>query len=560
MAVLTKSAAPSFHWYTLDGKPLHTMKLASGEGERPTTLADAKRLGLLPSVSEIKGVLGKPGLEKWKVKQVALASMRLTRKGEETDEYFSGRIIEEAFRQVDDAAKLGSSIHREIERFFKHDWKEEFMADPKFGTYVSPVINWMISKDIHVENPEAVIVNQTYGYAGTSDCPFRWKKGAGIGVLDYKSRKTKPGEPCEPYDGEAMQIAAYAAAYWKEENLKYCWGANIYISTTEPGRVDLVMYRPEMLVAEFEIFKMCCAIWRHSKQWDPRVNINTPQPVFYSGSWQAIAQPVPNLSLPDSMKPPVPTAAPSPATDTTDVKGDPAPVVSSNPTTPPPATTFAPTIAPGTPTFLEVLEAAKLEFICDNMEFLPPRACCSMASNSSVKTNYSWWYHPETNCGRVGLRGDAAMGMHGWKNAFFAYPKDLDQLDKAAGKTPPAPTEANGLPAKPAGDPNQNVLPFPVQEAAKPKPKAKREKVQKQDAPAPTPPPPPKQDRISEDARFVQLESTEVPFGKHKGEVLREVDETYLVWMAGQPQILAKYPVINEYLSRSDVRKALKID
>lgn len=559
MAVLQKSSEQSYHWYTLEGKPLHTMKLANGDGDRPTTLADAKRLGLFPSVSEIKGVLGKPGLEKWKIKQVALASMRLTRKGDETDEYFSGRIIEEAFRQVDDAAKTGTNIHREIERFFKHDWANTFLPDPKYGTYVAPVINWMVAKDIHVENPEAVIVNTVHGYAGTSDCPFRWKKGAGIGVLDYKSRKTKPGEPCEPYDGEAMQIAAYAAAYWKEENLKYCWGANIYISTTEPGRVDLVMYRPEMLVAEFEIFKMCCAIWRHSKGWDPRVGINTPQPVFYSGTWQAIAQPVPNLSLPDSLKPANPTVASSPVTDTPaakDATSNPAPSTTPPPPPPPMMTEAKTEFESKLPTYLEVLEAATLTSLCDCMEFLSPRACCSMASNSSVKTNYSWWYHPETNCGRVGLRGDAALGMHGWKNAFFAYPKDLDQLDRAAGKTPPPPTEANGLPSKPAGDPDQNVLPFPAQD--KPTPAAKVKAKIKKDV-AELPPAKPV-DPIGYAARLVQLESSEMPFGKHKGEVLREVDDTYLVWMAGQPQILAKYPIINEYLTREDVRRALKID
>lgn len=550
MAVLKKSSAPSYHWYTREGKPLHRMPLADGSGDRPTDFGDAKRLGLFPSVSEIKGILGKPGLEKWKIKQVALASMRLTRKGEETESYFADRIIDEAFKQVDDAANLGTSIHREIERFFTHDWSKPFEPDPKLAIYVSPVINWMISKDIHVENPEAVVVNVAHGYAGTSDCPFRWKKGAGIGVLDYKSRKTKPGEPCEPYDGEAMQIAAYAAAYWKEENLKYCWGANVYISTTEPGRVDLVMYRPEMLVAEFEAFKLCCAIWRHLRQWDPRVDINSPQPKFHVGSWQAISQPVPNVSLPDSMKPANPTAASSPVTDTPDAKGATSSPASSNQTTPPPppATTHAPVIPPGTPTLLELLEKAKLEHVCDSMEFLSPRACCSMYSNASVNTNYAWWYHAETNTGRVGLRGDAALPVHGWKNAFLAYPKDLGNLDRAAGKKPSVPTAANGLPPKPTGD---NVVPFPKAETKKSAPKA--EKTEKVASPK-------KQDKIASDARLVQLESMEIPFGKHKGEVLREVDDSYLVWMAGQPQILAKYPAIKEYLERPDVRKALKID
>ena len=43
---------PAGHWYSKEGKPVHTQIKKDG-GERNTTLADAKKLGLYPSVTTI---------------------------------------------------------------------------------------------------------------------------------------------------------------------------------------------------------------------------------------------------------------------------------------------------------------------------------------------------------------------------------------------------------------------------------------------------------------------------------------------------------------------------
>jgi len=53
----------SGHWYTVDGKAAHTQptKTKGAKPIRSTTLADAKRLGLLPSVSAYTRMLeGRP--------------------------------------------------------------------------------------------------------------------------------------------------------------------------------------------------------------------------------------------------------------------------------------------------------------------------------------------------------------------------------------------------------------------------------------------------------------------------------------------------------------------
>ena len=49
-AVKPESAS---HWYDLDGQPCHEVPRAKGDGMRPTTLADARKLHLLPSVTNV---------------------------------------------------------------------------------------------------------------------------------------------------------------------------------------------------------------------------------------------------------------------------------------------------------------------------------------------------------------------------------------------------------------------------------------------------------------------------------------------------------------------------
>ena len=65
MAILTRNAVKSAHWYSRTGEPMHRIVKADGSGDRATTINDAKRLKLLPSVTSIIGILVKPALETW---------------------------------------------------------------------------------------------------------------------------------------------------------------------------------------------------------------------------------------------------------------------------------------------------------------------------------------------------------------------------------------------------------------------------------------------------------------------------------------------------------------
>ncbi|HNU50178.1 MAG TPA: PD-(D/E)XK nuclease family protein [Verrucomicrobiota bacterium] len=262
MAILTKSKVPSGHWYRSDGTPVHKLPTADGRGERATTIGDARRLGLYPSVTSILGILAKPGLEKWKLDQVALATLRTPKQAEESEDYWCNRVRNAAFDQVEAAADLGTMIHGALELAMAGE-----PYSPDLRPYVEPVLAWRDKVGIRIVEREIKLVNKEHGFAGTADVLFRFGQH-GIGILDYKTRKTKPGEEVVAYDNQAMQLAAYGATYWGEENVGRLLAANIFISTTEPGRYAVVKH-PDV-ARDWQAFCMVAALWRYIKGYDPR--------------------------------------------------------------------------------------------------------------------------------------------------------------------------------------------------------------------------------------------------------------------------------------------------
>ena len=249
----------SQHWYDQNGNACFEVPKAKGGGMRATTLADARKLGLYPSVTTIMSVMAKPQLDDWKLQQVAeRAYGNPPQDGEEAGTY-ARRTIEGAFEQVGDAADLGTAIHGALEAHF-----QGFPVPEGMDAYVRPVVAALDVAGIRLMQHELRLVNAVNGYAGTTDAVM--VRDGKQGILDFKSRKTKPGIKCEPWDTEPMQIAAYGVA--KFLTVPTC-GANVYISTTEPGRVDVVHYDHSQLHAAWHAFRNMIELWQYLKGYRP---------------------------------------------------------------------------------------------------------------------------------------------------------------------------------------------------------------------------------------------------------------------------------------------------
>jgi len=272
----------SGHWYDKDGKPCHTQPTKAGakSATRATNITDARKHKLLPSVSGITGMMANPILDRYRQRRVAEEAFARPPIGHESKDEYVRYLLDKAGEQTRDAADLGTEIHALLEAWGKGTPIDPVhtLTFPSTGervpatVVIAPVVKLIADLGLQPRGHECVVVNARHGYAGTTDLP--WATKDYYGIMDFKSAKTTPGEPIAPRQVYGMQIAAYVAAYWGADADcpigDKAVGYNLYISTTEPGRVELVSYESTELRAEWEAFQACLTLWRHKNTYDPR--------------------------------------------------------------------------------------------------------------------------------------------------------------------------------------------------------------------------------------------------------------------------------------------------
>ena len=271
------------HWYTLDGKAAHTQPTKTKGAKSPTrstTISDAKRLGLLPSVSAYTRMLAAPYLERYKMLEVAKACYACPPAGGESYDDYAKHILDKSGKDGSGAAQVGTQVHAALDLYFTDP--EHYSVCPDIicqdgsevpaDSFVLPAIAKIQALGLEVESTETVLVNPAYGYAGTTDMVF--SKGEQCGILDFKTKRTHEGEPVISGDTHCMQIAAYHAAHWGADDGEpigvNAVGYNVYISTTEIGRVEVMEYSQQELVEGWQAFKSCLNLYRYIKRFDAR--------------------------------------------------------------------------------------------------------------------------------------------------------------------------------------------------------------------------------------------------------------------------------------------------
>lgn len=243
----------SAHWYTAEGYPQHDVPNLSRPGQfRPTTLADAKKLGLFPSVTGIQAVVKKPALDAWIQTQLVLAALTLPRMQGESLDDFARRVIQDSTAESKAASAFGTRIHYLVENHLRNN-NHAFDITKDELKYIEGFETW---EEEHKLTP--VVMEKTFsaveeGYGGTIDYVGLLK---GVpSIIDWKTQKTRPDKDVMFYPEWASQLAAYK------------WGCNytnhqlvsVAISSTEPGRVEhKVWTNPE---AAWETFKAKRTIW-----------------------------------------------------------------------------------------------------------------------------------------------------------------------------------------------------------------------------------------------------------------------------------------------------------
>jgi len=243
-------ASESNHWYTRDGVPMYTVEAAKG-GQRNTTLRDARKLNLVPSVTTILNVAAKPGLTQWLQKQVLLAALTLPRMKDEPEDEFIARIIDDSKEQGRAAADAGTEIHASIQGFYEGQpvtrHQEHITGCTRAISDVFGLHGWIAERAFGHE----------LGFGGKVDL----HSPQGV-VIDIKTKEFTDPEKVDAYDEHLMQLAAYRVGLGMPE--ARC--ANVFVSRSVPGLTRLVEWSQEDLARGWQMFVALLNFWQLKNQ------------------------------------------------------------------------------------------------------------------------------------------------------------------------------------------------------------------------------------------------------------------------------------------------------
>lgn len=250
----------STHWYTPEGDPAYTVIGANGK-ERNTTLRDARKMNLVPSVTTVMGIAAKPGLERWKIDQALMAVLTLPMEDGESLDDFKKRALADSKEHAIQAAERGTAIHAALQGYFE--------GGP-FGDEYLPFINAADKALFDEFSRRDWVAEEAFcsplGYGGKVDLYCR---GTDVPydrpiVVDFKTKEFGPEDKVKAFDEQIMQLDAYRHGL----GLPHAILANLYISVSHPGLAQLVIH-PEG--NHFERFKHLLSFWQLTKNYVPEL-------------------------------------------------------------------------------------------------------------------------------------------------------------------------------------------------------------------------------------------------------------------------------------------------
>jgi hypothetical protein len=250
----TKIAQESGHWYDKDGNSAYEVQAKDGS-MRGTTLRDARKLSLVPSVTTILGVIAKPGLENWKMQNTVLAAMTLPRMEGESLDAFSLRVIQDGKETGRKAAQLGTDIHASLDKAYSgKDY------DPAHEVYVKAVQEAVFLKYGEQDWIAEKSFAHGLGFGGKIDL------ASSSIVIDFKTSSfTEDKIKTLGYDEHVWQLAAYATGLCIQKPIL----ANVYVSTVTPRLVFIKEYTQEESEWGWDCFSSFLNAWKILKKYQP---------------------------------------------------------------------------------------------------------------------------------------------------------------------------------------------------------------------------------------------------------------------------------------------------
>lgn len=249
------------HWYTATGEPMH--QIMGKKGSRATTLRDARKVGLVPSVTEILKVQAAPQLERWKMGRVAEAAFVDQPHDDETLEEYKSRIIKKAMEPATDSADIGADIHNDIERV----WLGKRPMQYPETAYAVHELVIDLTGEAAGWIPEETFAT-ALGFGGMVDLYHP----SGI-IIDYKTKDFDDPEKRMAYDDHQLQLSAYAMGLGMPDARLI----NIFVSRTVPG---LVVHH-EWEAHNYHRFDLLLKLWQDKNEYKPTIIYDNMKPKIF---------------------------------------------------------------------------------------------------------------------------------------------------------------------------------------------------------------------------------------------------------------------------------------
>lgn len=233
------------HWYDRNGLPVYTVKTEEGKS-RATTLRDARKMDLVPSVTTIMKLINKPALTQWMQTQVLLSALTLPKRNDESEAQYIERILEDSKAQGRAAADKGTAIHSAIEAFYAGQCSDHY------SEYVLSATNAIaLHFGEHGWIAERSFAHEL-GFGGKVDL---FAPGF---VLDVKTQDFHDPKLVKIYDDHAIQLAAYRVGL----GMPNARCANVYVSRTHPDVVFVHEWSSDSLDRSWKMFCSLLNFWQ----------------------------------------------------------------------------------------------------------------------------------------------------------------------------------------------------------------------------------------------------------------------------------------------------------
>lgn len=290
----------SSHYYLKDGTPFYEVPKLDGSGPRSVTIRDAFKARAYRSVTNVLGVLDKPGLDAWKQEQCVLSALTLPRLDGEDDHSFAERAMIDSEQQAKKAADAGTALHDLAGAWLRtgaipvnEESERREIGDPRptMAALMAPFQAWCqtnLDPDAGiVMTPESVMLNHQHAYAGRVDFPVRLRDGS-IAILDLKTQDVKlstakkdHGQPKPAfYDEWAMQLAAYSRGIFADGSYPppMPWRLiSLVMDRNRPGLFEKEWTDPANPLAssepDFQAFLAAARVWSHFKRGTPGIDL-----------------------------------------------------------------------------------------------------------------------------------------------------------------------------------------------------------------------------------------------------------------------------------------------